>query len=212
MISSLLHVKIGQLLLREVVVLVAEPLGLHRSDAEEVHQVLDLLFEDELLVEVGHGLHLSSNFVGVLVAHFQLLEHLVHVPLRVLVAIVDGLLGELDVPLHLLLRNRRNIVICRNWLEDLAPVLLDDSLLLDHLAGHLHLHQAVGVIKSSLALLAQVEALTEDTLVSYSDDPVLVPAFAADDSMIHQSWLRLTFEVEYEGLSFFLQHLLSLHH
>jgi hypothetical protein len=69
LISSLLHVEVSQLLLREVVVFVDEPLSLQRSDVEEVHQVLDLLLVDELLVVVGHRLHLSSHFVGVLVAH-----------------------------------------------------------------------------------------------------------------------------------------------
>jgi len=179
------------------VIFVAEFLCLDSADAKEFCQVLDLLFVDVVLVVEGE-LGLADHLVGVLMRQLELLEHLVHVPLGALVAVVDSLLAELDVSLHFLPRNRGNIVVCRDGLEDLISVFLDDVLLLDHLGRHLHLHQTVSVIYLSLALLTEVESIAEEALVPHSDDAIFIPTLAAYHSVIYQHWHRFIFILEVE--------------
>ena len=58
-----------------------EFLGFNSRNTEEIHQILSLLFLDQMLFVQRSGFNFFGNFVGIFMAHLEFLEHLVHVPL-----------------------------------------------------------------------------------------------------------------------------------
>jgi hypothetical protein len=173
------------------VVFVAKSLSFVEWNAEEIHQVFDFLFVVGRF-NIGRRsiFNFLGDFIGIFMAHFKFLEHLIHISLRILIAIVDSLLGELDIPLNLIARNRWDIMIWRDILEDLSLIFFNKIFFLNHLFWVFNLHQTVSMVYYGLTFLANIIVLAVKALISHSNNTIFILTLVTYHSVIYQYLFR----------------------